>query len=120
VVLIGARLAIMPPGPLALDMLADAVVRQGVTTLWLPETQRICHETACGNHARVTRLPNGRYSIDGKRWLADLADDAGRRKPFSCAKTFRRVRPDAGPLKLKTVRNQALQKKLDKKYYSTY
>ncbi len=35
----GARLAVMPPRPLALDELGSAIRRHGVTTLWLTSGQ---------------------------------------------------------------------------------
>ncbi|MEU5427466.1 non-ribosomal peptide synthetase [Streptomyces olivoreticuli] len=50
----GGRLAILPPGEPSLDELADAVVREGVTVLWL--TAGLFHQMAEGPVARLTTV----------------------------------------------------------------
>ncbi len=61
-----------------------------------------CHETAPGNHARVTRLCSGPYRYAARNaWRPCPTRDG---EPLPCGKTLRRVRLNAGPLKLKPCR----------------
>ncbi|MGW2367846.1 amino acid adenylation domain-containing protein [Streptomyces sp. NPDC001667] len=50
----GSRLAVLPPGEPSLDELADAVVRENVTVLWL--TAGLFHQMAEGPVARLTTV----------------------------------------------------------------